>query len=290
MARIPVSPSHDPATPSSGEQAAARPGLPLTRMPRRRSAEGGDHTWPRVSVVIPAMNEARNLPHVLEQLDDVWEIVVVDGNSTDDTVAVVRSVAPRARVLTQPGRGKGDALIHGFHHARGDIIVTLDADGSADPAEIPLFVGALLAGADFTKGSRHAVGGGSEDLTTLRRTGNRVLGAIVNVLYRTRYTDLCYGYNAFWRDCLPQLDVDCHGFEVETLMNVRAAKAGLRVSEVPSFERSRVHGVSNLNAMRDGWRVLRTIVRERVTAAERAQPDPDRFANRMRTPQFERVG
>jgi len=273
---------------------AAAIARPLQRMPRRGllDAEGASRraAWPRVSVVIPAMNEARNITAVLAGLQDVYEILVVDGRSTDDTVAVVQEVAPRARILTQPGRGKGDALIHGFHHARGDIIVTLDADGSADPGEIPLFVGALLAGADFTKGSRRAVGGGSEDLTALRRTGNRVLGGIVNLLYGTRYTDLCYGYNAFWRDCLPQLDVDCHGFEVETLMNVRAAKAGLRVSEVPSYERSRVHGVSNLNATRDGWRVLRTILRERVTSSRTAEPDPDRFLSRARVPQVERAG
>jgi glycosyltransferase involved in cell wall biosynthesis len=220
--------------------------------------------WPRVSVVIPALNEARNLPTVLAELPaGIFEVIVVDGHSTDGTLEVAKRVRPDCLTLRQSGRGKGDALVCGFAAASGDILVTLDADGSADPAEIPMFVGALLAGAHFAKGSRRAVGGGSADLTTIRRLGNRALGVVVNVLYGTRYTDLCYGYNAFWRSCLPHLAVDCHGFEVETLMNVRVAKAGLRVAEVPSFERARFHGVSNLRAVRDGWRVLRTILRER---------------------------
>jgi hypothetical protein len=107
----------------------------------------------------------------------------------------------------------------------------------------------------------------------VRRFGNFWLNRIVNVLYGTHYTDLCYGYNAFRRECLDVMNLDAteiedhgqgamlwgDGFEVETLINVRIAKAGLRVTEVPSFERVRHFGASNLNAFSDGLRVLRTI-------------------------------
>jgi hypothetical protein len=221
--------------------------------------------WPRVSVVVPAMNEARNLPHVFGRLPDgLHEVILVDGNSTDDTAAVARRVRPDVRVLEQPGRGKGDALRTGFAAVTGDIIVTLDADGSADPAEIPSFVEHLRAGADFAKGSRFVRDGGSADITPFRRLGNWGLNTTVNVLYGSRYTDLCYGYNAFWTSCLPCISLDVAGFEVETLMNLRVISAGLKVSEVPSFEAERIHGHSNLNAVRDGSRVLRTIVKERV--------------------------
>ena len=237
----------------------AGPGLPMRRLPRSRVMP----EWPRVSVVIPTLNEAQNIPLVLAEMPDVHEVIVVDGRSTDGTVEAALTARPDTRIVMQSGRGKGDALGAGFGAASGDVIVCLDADGSADPAEIPLFVAALVHGADFAKGSRHAVGGGSDDLTRLRRAGNRMLGAVVNHHFRTRYTDLCYGYNAFWVGCLPYLAVDCDGFEIETLMNVRAAKAGLRVIEVPSHERSRIHGLSNLKAASDGWRVLRTILRER---------------------------
>ena len=159
----------------------------------------------------------------------------------------------------------------------------VDADGSADPAEIPQFVRALLDGADFAKGTRFAAGGGSSDITRLRRLGNRMLSDLVNVLCRTKYSDLCYGYNAFWRRHVPMFGLDTEtdvpagsgarlwgdGFEVETLINVRIAQAGLKVTEVASYEHSRIHGVSNLNAARDGWRVLRTILAERYYSGRR---------------------
>jgi len=218
---------------------------------------------PRVSVVIPAMNEAKNLPYVLTRLPhDLHEVILVDGHSSDETAEVARAIYPDIRVIEQDGRGKGNALQCGFEACTGDIIVMLDADGSTDAAEIPRFVLALYGGADFVKGSRFASGGGSADITRLRRFGNRCLSRLVNMLFHTRYSDLCYGYNAFWAYCLPHIDVECDGFEVETFINVRIAKAGLAVHEVPSYEGHRVHGVSNLKAVRDGLRVLRTILSE----------------------------
>ena len=223
---------------------------------------------PTVSVVIPARNEAANLPHVFNSLP-AWidEIILVDGHSTDDTVAVTRELRPEAKVIAQSGRGKGDALLAGFAIASGDIIVAIDADGSTDGVEIVYFVGALVAGADFAKGSRFSGTGHSDDITGLRRCGNRLLNMLVNRLFGTQFTDLCYGFNAFWARHLDALDIDCAGFEVETQMNIRAAKAGLRIHEIPSHERSRMFGTSNLRAIRDGWRILKLIVRERFGGA-----------------------
>jgi glycosyltransferase involved in cell wall biosynthesis len=222
----------------------------------------------RVSAVIPTLNEAENLPYVVARLPEgLHEVIIVDGRSTDDTVAVARRLRPNARVLTQAGHGKGNALATGFAACTGEIVVMLDADGSTDAAEIPRFVAALCNGADFVKGSRFAQGGGTSDITRTRRLGNRALNALVNNVYGTSYTDLCYGYNAFWRRCLPYMRVDCNGFEVETLINVRIAKAGLVVHEVPSYEQDRIYGRSNLHAVRDGVRVLSTIGVERISAA-----------------------
>jgi glycosyltransferase involved in cell wall biosynthesis len=229
-------------------------------------------------VVIPTLNEARNLPHVFAKLPaGLHEVIVVDGHSVDDTIATARELRPDVRIVRQNRRGKGNALACGFAAATGDIIAMVDADGSADPAEIPQFVQALVDGADFAKGTRFADGGGSCDITRLRRLGNRMLSGLVNTLCRTKYSDLCYGYNAFWRHYVPVFGLDVEtdvpvdggtklwgdGFEVETLINIRIAQADLKVKEVPSYEHSRIHGVSNLNAARDGWRVLRTIVAER---------------------------
>jgi len=242
---------------------------------------GSRETEPTVSIVIPAKNEARNLPHVFEKLPTDCEVILVDGNSTDDTVSITHRLRPDITVISQSRAGKGNALACGFAAATGDFIVMIDADGSNDPAEIAAFVAALKDGADFAKGSRFLPGGGSQDISVIRRIGNFWLNKIVNVLYGTRYTDLCYGYNAFRRECLDVMTLnateidDCEsgavlwgdGFEVETLINVRIAKAGLRVTEVPSFERVRHFGASNLNAFSDGWRVLRTIQAERKGAA-----------------------
>jgi glycosyltransferase involved in cell wall biosynthesis len=235
----------------------------------------------RVSVVIPTLNEQENLPYVFARLPQgLHEVIIVDGHSTDATVAVARQLRPDARIVMQTGHGKGNALATGFAACTGDIVVTLDADGSTDASEIPRFVAALCQGADFVKGSRFAQGGASADITLTRRVGNRVLNALVNGLYGTSYTDLCYGYNAFWARCLPYMRVDCNGFEVETLINVRIAKAGLVIHEVPSYERDRIHGSSNLHAVRDGSRVLCTIVLERITAASRRSRLP-RIARRL---------
>ena len=237
------------------------------------SAKHSQTANPTVSVVVPTRNEEENISIVLRHIRRDYEVVVVDGASTDQTVRVARETRPDVKVIGQNRSGKGNALACGFEAASGDIIVMLDADGSADPREIPRFVRALVEGADFAKGTRFAVGGGSADITRIRAQGNRVLNGLVNVLYRTNYSDLCYGYNAFWRRCLPVLDLHLgqpgdamkwgDGFEVETLINVRAARAQLRVVEVPSYEADRIHGVSNLRAVSDGLRVLRTIAAER---------------------------
>jgi len=222
--------------------------------------------YPRISVVIPARNEAPNLPFVLARMPaDLFEVILVDGHSNDNTVAVARSCRPDIRVVHQGGMGKGNALACGFAAARGDVIVTLDADGSARPEEISRFVEPLRNGADFAKGSRFLPGGGSADITALRRGGNFALVRLVNMLFRTRYTDLCYGFNAFWSYCLPKLEVNCDGFEVESLLNIRAARARLKVAEVPSFEPGRLHGLSNLKAWSDGLRVLRTVLSEYIS-------------------------
>jgi glycosyltransferase involved in cell wall biosynthesis len=220
--------------------------------------------YPSVSVVIPTRNEAKNLYHTLPKIPSfVKEVILVDGNSTDDTIAVAQEIYPSIRILRQTGKGKGDAMRMGFAACTGDIIVMLDADGSAHPGEIGRFVEALTAGADFAKGSRFIKGGGSDDLTLLRTLGNYGLCMVVNILFGQKYSDLCYGYNAFWRQCLDYAHLDCDGFEIETQICLRMHKAQMKIAEVPSMEYARIYGQSNLRTFRDGWRVLMTIFRER---------------------------
>lgn len=219
---------------------------------------------PRVSLVIPTLNEAENLTCLLPTIGDVVdELVIVDGRSTDGTVETALSLRPDAVIVMEKRAGKGYALQAGFAACTGDIIVMMDADGSMAPAEIDTFVSALVAGADVVKGSRFLQGGGSGDLTGVRMLGNAVLTRTVRWTFGGRFSDLCYGYMAFWRDVLPFFDEEVGGFEIETFLNVRALAAGLRVVEVASYEEHRINGESNLSAIKDGYRVLSTIVRER---------------------------
>ncbi len=249
---------------------------PLKRLvPARRL--NLDQNGPSVSVVIPALNEAKNLGWLARHMPaGIAEMILVDGRSKDETVTVARSLWPDVRIIEQTRRGKGNALACGFAAASSNIIVMLDADGSMDPGEIPFFVDSLVNGSDYAKGTRFRAGGGSNDITRLRTAGNWVLNSLTNFTYRSSYSDLCYGYNAFWREVLPAFELDPgrpgetdvyrwgDGFEIETLMNIRAHIAGLRVEEVASYESRRINGTSNLNAPKDGLRVLRTIAVERL--------------------------
>jgi cellulose synthase/poly-beta-1,6-N-acetylglucosamine synthase-like glycosyltransferase len=243
---------------------------------------GGEDALPdrravRVSVVIPAKNEEANIAWVLRHLPlSVDEVILVDGNSTDRTVEVARAIRPDIIVIEEPGRGKGTAMRAGFATARGAYVVVLDADGSMDPADIDRFVGALEAGADLVKGSRYIEGGSSSDLTFVRSLGNRVLLFASNLIYGQRFTELCYGFMALRRSRIDELQLVATGFEIETEIVCRSVVQGLRITELPSTEAARISGVSNLHAVRDGLRIVGTIMRCAVseTVATATEPKP----------------
>jgi glycosyltransferase involved in cell wall biosynthesis len=216
-----------------------------------------------VSLVVPAKNEAANLPYVLSRIPDwVHEVILVDGSSTDGTIEVARSLRPDIKVVAQERKGKGAALRSGFAACTGDIIVMIDADGSMDPNELPAYIGALMAGADFAKGSRFIQGGRTHDMEWYRRFGNWCFVKLVTLRFGGHFSDLCYGYIGFWRSALGRMSLEKDdGFEIETSMNVQALTSGLVIHEVPSIEAARIHGVSNLRTIPDGWRVLKTIIR-----------------------------
>jgi hypothetical protein len=222
-----------------------------------------------LSVVIPTWNEAANIGSVLNQLARFDDIVLVDAFSDDGTAEVARQIRPDVRVLQRRPTGKGDALRAGFAEATGDVIVIMDADGSMDPGEIDVFVSMIGVGFDLVKGSRLAVGGGSHDLTLVRQVGNVALCRLANTLFRTQWTDLCYGYLAFRRECLPRLALTATGFEIESQILAHAALAGLRIAEIPSIEMPRLSGESHLNARRDGMRILKAMLRARFSPRAR---------------------
>jgi glycosyltransferase involved in cell wall biosynthesis len=239
----------------------------LPRWAERRSTTRLPPHVVTVSLVIPTKNEALNLATVLNHVpDSVSEVILVDGLSSDVTEKMATLCYPDARIIEVPTPGKGNALRAGFAAARGDIIVAMDADGSMSPTEIPNLLYFLEHGFDFVKGSRFMVGGGSLDITPIRRAGNRALVGLANRLYRTQLTDLCYGLFAFRRAFLDDLDLRSTGFEIETEITARAVLIGLRVTEAPSMELPRRTGTSNLRTFRDGARVLQTLFHERARA------------------------
>jgi len=249
--------------------------LPVPGKNGYRNGTNGHHSPAnlRVSVVIPARNEARSLPHVLGKLPHwVHEVILVDGLSIDDTSRVAKLELPAIRIVEQTGRGKGNALREGFVHCTGDVVVALDADGSMDPGEMDRFVEVLANGYDYVKGSRMLPGASSTDLTLLRSVGNWIFRTLTNVITGSRYSDLCYGYFAFRRGTVDALDLRSNGFEIETEINIRAHRAGLRIAEVASCETERHHGSSQLHALKDGLRILLTICRASVGSRDRIKP------------------
>ena len=244
---------------------------------------------PTVSVIIPYLDEEQNLPVVLDDLPaSLNEVVLVDGQSRDRSADIAREHRPDAVFINQHSAGKGAASIAGLLAATGDIVVLMDADCSMRTSDIDRFVEKLLDGADVVHGSRNLPGGGSSDFTRVRAAGNSGLTRLANLFYGVTWSDLTFGYVAMWRDVVSTLHLGRlidgpahplynpkdgtrnrpnaygHGFEVEVLLLCRAARAGLSIEEIPSFEQKRRQGTSNLNAFRDGLRVANALFRERI--------------------------
>jgi len=221
-----------------------------------------------VTVIIPTLNEERSIAEVIGELNHLGynNILIADGNSRDRTVEIAKEFG--ANIMIQNGRGKGTALRQAFNHAclDGDVVVMLDADGSMSPKEIPILIDALDSGADLVKASRFLRYGYSEDMNLIRRIGNRFFIMLVNTFWSAGYTDLCYGFGAFRKDTVRKLYpyLKAKNFEIETEIFIKAKKLGLNVTEVPSIEFRRKHGKSNLNAILDGVRILRTIFTELI--------------------------
>jgi len=219
---------------------------------------------PKVTVLICAFNEEKNLPHVLPKIPKwIDEVLLIDGHSEDKTVAVARELLPNIRIEYQPNKGKDDALEYGISLASGDIIVTLDADGNTEPEEIPNFIEPLLKGYDFVKGSRFLKTKPLQ-MPWHRRFGNWVLFTEVNILFVARYTDVCSGYNSFWKKAWEKIKFP-EEFGYEPLIIIRAKKAGLKIAEVTTLDKGRISGESKLSSWRQGWGAFKAILKERFS-------------------------
>jgi len=218
---------------------------------------------PKTTVLICTLNKERNLAHVLPGVPDwVDETIVVDGYSTDRTVELAKELCPGARILYQPGKGKGNALRYGIENATGDIIVTLDTDSQTDLTEMPRFIAPLLDGYDFTKGSR-LTQGHPPTMSWKHWYGNRTIDRLCNILFGTRFTDLRCGYNAFWRDRLLGVNPWARDdWNFEPLILARTLRGGLRITEVACDYTARVNGLGKLPDWRQGLTAIKVLLRE----------------------------
>ncbi len=224
----------------------------------------------KISIVIPTLNEEKNLSLLLKELKKFfaarkeysYEIIVVDGYSKDRTVEIAKKNGCK---VIYDKFGKGSALIKGMHAANGEIVITMDADMSQRPIELGLLIEGIRAGYELVSGSRFIMGGGTEDMPWFRKLGNKLFVIMVNLIWNTNYTDLCYGYKAFKNGVWRKLNLKSKGFGIETEIAIKAAKKRLKILEVPSFEKKRLHGEGKLRTLRHGWTILKTILKEIVS-------------------------
>ncbi|MEM3697191.1 MAG: glycosyltransferase family 2 protein [Candidatus Bathyarchaeia archaeon] len=218
-----------------------------------------------VSVVIPAYNEEKTIGNVIEETLQVmdslglpYEIIVVDDGSTDRTKEIASKY--KATVLSNGrNQGKGYALRKGFQHAQGDIIVTIDADGSHRPKEIPDLLYPLFNGADIVAGSRF-LGNGKDYTSKLHMLGNRIINVTIMVLTRKLITDSQTGLRAFKKEFLEKVNLKSCGYEIETEITVKGLKNGFKFKEVPISCRKREYNISRLRIISDGLKILKTII------------------------------
>lgn len=214
----------------------------------------------KISVVIPTLNEEKNLPYLLNTIPKyVFEVIVVDGYSKDKTVEIAKKYNTK---ILYDREGKGSALIKGLNAAKGDIVIMMDADCSHKTEEFELLIGGIKSGYDVCMGSRFIQGGGTLDMPLLRKFGNKFFVFLVNLFWKMNYSDLCYGYRSFNRNAIKQLNLDSKGFAIETEISIKAAKNKLKVLEVPSFEKKRKSGKGKLKTFKHGKEISKRIITE----------------------------
>ncbi|MGC8479321.1 MAG: glycosyltransferase family 2 protein [Candidatus Micrarchaeia archaeon] len=219
-----------------------------------------------ISIIIPTLNEEKNIskllpkiPVILNDLKNTdYEIIIVDGESSDKTVEIAKSFGGK---IVYDHKGKGSALRKGFEKANGDILISMDADLSNDPKELKLIIDSINIGYDISMGSRFITGGGTDDMPILRKIGNRFFVFLVNIFFKSNYSDLCYGYRGFRKNVIKKLNLKEDRFAIETEISIKAAKKHLKVIEIPSVEKKRSSGSGKLRTFYDGYNILKTILK-----------------------------
>ncbi len=218
----------------------------------------------KISIVIPAHNEEKNLIILLNKLEKlnkkIFEVIVVNDGSTDKTAEIAKKF--NVKLINNKKRvGKGAALRKGFAEAKNNIIVMMDADLSHKPEDIKYLIEPLKnENIGLVIASRSL--GGSEEYNFVRAIGNIVLTNICNSLLGTKVFDALNGYKAFKKEI--SNDLKCNGFEIEIELLANCIKNGYEIKEVASQEKARVYGEKKSHSIFDGWKFLKQIIIESV--------------------------
>ncbi len=215
-----------------------------------------------VCILIPTLNEEESIEPVIREFQALGyeNILVVDGHSTDATVA--KAKAAGARIFLQSGSGKGQALKEVFAEIKEEYILLIDGDGTYLPSDADRVLAPVLKGqADHVVGNRLGnIQGGA--LKRLNMIGNKIINRFFATIYGVHLTDILSGYRAFTTDGIRLLDLSMTGFEIESEITIESVKKGLRIIEVPITYRPRPAGTkTKLHPFRDGLKIILTIFR-----------------------------
>lgn len=216
-----------------------------------------------MTLISATWNEVEGTRAVLPKIDRavVDEIIVVDGGSTDGTVEFCKSQG--YTVFQQKRRGYGAAIREAIEKSTGDLLIEFQPDGNSLPENVPAMVNKLKEGYDFVVGSRYIDGAKSYDDDMLTMIGNRIFTHLTNILFGSSYSDVLIGFRGFRRDAYSKLAMTADGLEWSIQMPIQFRKKRMRVADIPADEPKRIGGVRKMKPFKTGWRILKTLIKER---------------------------